>query len=501
VSEGPGGMTTSAALLPFNIRRFERFSFVSNDIGESAFLDDADARRLIAGQAPADPAKVEELRTKAFIAGGMSHDAYAERYWNRRTFIGQGPILHGLVLTERCNLGCQYCHSSVVGMDRTDTDMSASTAEKCVDFALQTTSPALTIEFQGGEPMANWPVLQHTVAYAQKANLARGKTLSFTLVTNMTLMDEERLDFLIGNRVQICTSIDGPADLHDRVRIMRGTRGGSSFEHASKWIRRVNERYQELGLDHNLYHAEALPTITRHSLSRWKDIIDTFVDLGCRAVFLRILDPFGFAAMTNRTLGYTIEEYLEFYEHALDYICALNRQGVQIMERLAAIMLGKMLAEHDPNYLDLRSPGGCVIGQLAYHPNGDIYSSDEGRMVAAMGDPFFRLGNVADTTYGELMASESARALVLASTNDQQPGCASCAYKPFCGQQPEYNYVTQGSIHGRMIESTWCRKHMGIFDMLARRLRDASPEDRAMYERWTINRHLERFIQPIGGTA
>ena len=379
--------------------------------------------------------------------------------------------------------------------------MSASTAEKCIDFALQTTSPALTIEFQGGEPMANWPVLKHAVGYAQQASGARGKALSFTLVTNMTLMDEERLEFLIANRVQICTSLDGPADLHDRVRIMRGTRGGSSFEHASKWMRRVNERYRELGLDPNLYHAEALPTITRHSLSRWKDIIDTYVDLGCRAVFLRILDPFGFASISNRTLGYRIEEFLEFYEYALDYICTLNKQGVQIMERLAAIMLGKMIAGYDPNYLDLRSPGGCVVGQLAYHPNGDIYSSDEGRMVAAMGDPFFKLGNVAHTTYGELMASDSARALVLASTNDQQPGCASCTYKPFCGQQPEYNYVTQGSIHGRMRESTWCRKHMGIFDMLVRRLRNAGPEERAMYERWTINRHLERFIQPVTGAA
>ncbi len=492
-------MTT--ALLPFNIRRFDDFGFVSNDLGESAFLAPADARRLMAGEPPADAATAEKLRAKGFLAGGISNDAYAERYWSRRAHVNHGPILHGLVLTERCNLGCQYCHSSVVGMDRTDTDMTAAVAEQCVDFALQTTSPALTIEFQGGEPLVNWPVLRHVVEYAQAANAARKKLLSFSLVTNMTLMDEEKLEFLVANRVQICTSIDGPADLHDRVRIMKGSRGGSSFEHASKWVRRVNERYRELGLDSNLYHAEALPTITRHSLSRWKDIIDTYVDLGCRAVFLRVLDPFGFAAITNRTLGYSIDEFLEFYERAFDYICTLNAQGIQIMERLAAIMLTKMLCGYDPNYLDLRSPGGCVVGQLGYHPNGDIYSSDEGRMVAAMGDPFFRLGNVADTSYGELMASDSARALVLASTNDQQPGCASCAYKPFCGQQPEYNYVTQGSIQGRMLESTWCRKHMGIFDLLVRRLRNANDDERQMFERWTINRTLDRFIQPVDGAA
>jgi hypothetical protein len=52
-----------------------------------------------------------------------------------------------------------------------------------------------------------------------------------------------------------------------------------------------------------------------------------------------------------------------------------------------------------------------------------------------------------------------------------------------------------------MLESTWCRKHMGMFDMLVRRLRAASSEERAMFERWTINRNLERFIQPVEGTA
>ena len=100
-------MTTPPTLLPFTIRRFDGFAFLSNDLGEIAFLDDADAGRFLAGHAPADGDKLEELRRKGFLAGGMSHDAYAERFWSRRSFLDLGPILHGLVLTERCNLGCQ----------------------------------------------------------------------------------------------------------------------------------------------------------------------------------------------------------------------------------------------------------------------------------------------------------------------------------------------------------------------------------------------------------
>ena len=64
-----------------------------------------------------------------------------------------------------------------------------------------------------------------------------------------------------------------------------------------------------------------------------------------------------------------MDEFLEFYANAVDYIIELNRQGVQVMERHAAIMLNKILADDEPNYLDLRIPGGACIGQLGYAPD------------------------------------------------------------------------------------------------------------------------------------
>jgi uncharacterized protein len=484
-------------LLPFNFRKVDDAVFVSNALGEWVILNAEEFQSFVHGTLATDSGRFRELCVKGFVAGEIETSDYRERYWSRQQHVMAGPTLHGFVLTERCNHGCQYCHSSVVGMDRTDTDMSLETAEKCVDFALQTPNSGLTIEFQGGEPMANWDTLVHTVRYARERNRIVGKALSFSLVSTLSLMTEERLEFLIENKVQMCTSIDGPRDLHNKVRIYKD---GDTWEQSTTWLKRINERYKEMGLDPTLYRVEALPTITRHALPYWKEIVDTYVEMGCRAVFLRILDPFGFAAFTHKKLGYTIDEFLEFYIKALDYILELNKNGVQVMERLAAIMLSKMLGNSDPNYLDLRSPGGSVIGQLAYHPSGKIYSSDEGRMVAAMGDDFFLLGDVHTSDYRDLMTSQRTRALVLASTNDGLPGCVSCAYKPYCGQQPEYNYVTQGSIQGRMPESTWCQKHMGIFDYLARRLRDSDSDEMAIFNRWTINRPQEHFLQPVGSS-
>jgi His-Xaa-Ser system radical SAM maturase HxsB len=485
--------------VPFNHRVLNGSIVISNDLGDWDVLAPEELRRFIEGDLRPDEPLYDRLKQRRFIASELDIAEAARVFRGRHHFLAYGPTLHGMVLTERCNHGCQYCHSSVVGMGRTETDMSQEVAERAVDMAFETTSPNLTIEFQGGEPTANWDTLTFIVEHARKKNLVAKKALGFTLVSNLSLMTEERLEYLIDRRVQVCTSLDGPADLHNRIRIFKG---GDSHAIATGWIKRINQRYQEIGLDYRLYRVEALPTLTRDSLTRARDLVDQYVSLGCRAIFLRKLDPFGFAAQTSKKLGYSMEAYNAFYGEALDYIIELNLKGTEVLERHAAIILSKMMAGYEPNYLDLRTPGGAAIGQLGYHPDGSVYSSDEGRMVAAgAGDPMFRLGNVLTDRYADIMGSPAVRALILASTNLAQPDCTSCVYRPFCGQQPEYNYKSQGSLFGRMRDSNWCKKHKFIFDTLVTRLQRATPEERQVLERWTTWRTQERFLQPTGAAS
>lgn len=485
------GKVNAAFCVPFNHRQIGEKVLISNDLGDWAMLTRDDFRAYVMGQPKPGEALYAQLAERNFIAGAIDVKAQAERWRKKKQYLFYGPTLHAFVLTHRCNHGCQYCHSSIVGMDRTDTDMSIEVAERAVDLAFQTTSPGVTIEFQGGEPMANWEVLQHVVEYARQKNALANKALSFALVTNLSLMDDEKLEYLLDRKVQLCTSLDGPADLHNKIRVYKN---GSSHDLVLGWMKKINQRYADMGLDGNSYRVEALPTITRPALTRWRDIVDQYIEVGCRAIFLRKLDPFGFAAKSAKTLGYSMDEYLEFYANAVDYIIDLNRQGVQVMERHAAIMLSKMLADVEPNYLDLRTPGGACIGQLGYAPDGSIYTSDEGRFVAAMGDEMFKIGTVEDS-YHHLITNAQSRAMVMAGLNDGQPDCVTCTYKPWCGQQVEYNYKTQGSLHGRMRDSTWCRKHKSIFDYLMHKLKDADETDMAMFQRWTSNRTLDHFLQ------
>ena len=139
------------------------------------------------------------------------------------------------------------------------------------------------------------------------------------------------------------------------------------------------------------------------------------------------------------------------------HVCAGARIG-------AGCSLGQnvFVGDDDPNFLDVRSPGGAGIGQLAYSFDGKIFTSDEGRMLYATGDSFFELGDVRTTTYRQLMTHPTVRSLTLASNLNGQPDCVNCTYNPYCGMVPEQAYRTQGSIFGRMRDNELCAVHKAI---------------------------------------
>jgi len=53
----------------------------------------------------------------------------------------------------------------------------------------------LMIEFQGGEPLLNWPVVKFIVGYARKKNGFHKKALHFGLISNFSLLEDEHIDF------------------------------------------------------------------------------------------------------------------------------------------------------------------------------------------------------------------------------------------------------------------------------------------------------------------
>lgn len=463
---------------------------VTNDAGYWHFLDQQAFGDLLAGRIAEGHPEYRALLEKGFLRNGLGSDALAERLRRKKRFVGVGPHLHIVITTLRCNQSCKYCHASRTNLDSVDTDMSLETAKKVVDHAMQSTSPYINFEFQGGEPTANMPVIKFVVEYSREKNKYEKKQLDHSLVTNMTFMTEETAEWLIDNRVLVCTSLDGPEELHNWNRTWR--QGSNAYASVRKWIDYFNRRYVEKGFDPQLWHVDALMTTSRKTFDFAKEVVDLYAELGMHTLFLRPLNPYGFAVDTWKRIGYTADEYLEFYRKALGYIIDKNLAGTEIVEGTAAVFLAKLLTPDDPNFVDIRSPCGAGTGQIAYNYDGKLYTCDEARMTAAMGNEMFAIGQAGVTSYREAYGHPTVRAMAVASLQDSLPGCDTCWNEPFCGVCPMHNYMVGADLFGQRPNSPKCREYLSISSALLERMaNDPDGKIENVFRRWTLTRPRE----------
>jgi hypothetical protein len=224
-------------------------------------------------------------------------------------------------------------------------------------------------------------------------------------------------------------------------------------------------------------------TTTEASLSRVEEIVDEYVSLGLDGIFLRPLSPYGFAVKTKLFQGYDTDRWLQFYRRGLRCIIDINHAGTPFTEFYARLLLQRMLSDRPSGYVDLRSPAGAGLGALVYNYDGRVFASDEGRMLAEMGDTTFELGHVDTATYSSLILSDKLIELVAASMTQAAPECLDCIFEPHCGADPVYHHATQRDPVGIKPLSDFCGRHKGIMTLLLDTLEN-SPQDAAILRAW-----------------
>lgn len=404
----------------------------------------------------------DNLKADHFLADGDSTvytDLLATKYRTRHAQLPDFTSLHLFVVTLRCDHSCQYCQVSRVSEDRTAFDMTRETAHLAIDLMFQSPSQHLKVEFQGGEPLLNFDLIQYVVHEVTRRN--DGRLIQFVITSNLSPLTDEMLDFCAENRVYFSTSLDGPADLHNTNRPRSG---GDSHARALEGIRRIRNR---LGDD----AVSALMTSTAESLKQPDAIINEYVRLGFKSIFLRYISPYGFAAKTAGRIGYETEQFIQFFKNGLQHIIDLNRIGVPIHEVYSRLLLQRMLMPFATNYVDLQSPSGIGISVLVYNYDGDVYASDEGRMLAEMGDKTFRLGTV-QNSHRELFLDSELLPTIFDTVLEGLPGCCDCALLPYCGSDPVFHHRTQGDIVGHRPDSEFCKRNMEVMRHLIRLLED-----------------------------
>jgi His-Xaa-Ser system radical SAM maturase HxsB len=440
---------------------------LTNDIGDHGFLTHGEFDALLTGRLDrCAPEKYTEFCGKGFIRNAVDLESFRNRFFKKNYAWTRGTNLHIIVVTLRCEHKCIYCQAGSSTMSDKNADMDKPTARKIVERIFESPNENITIEFQGGEPLANWAIVKYIVVYAKEVNKKARKDIFFSLVSNFSLLTDEKLRFLIKNNVSLCTSLDGPRFIHRKNR--PALNDHDRYGRLSSLLKKIHKEIK----NHKTYefHLNALTTVSSHSLPFPREIIDEFRKLGFNKIHLRPVNPFGMGLRRWKKIGYSAEKFLSFYKRALDYIIELNLKGVDFYERKAKIFLQKIFTETDPNYMDLRSPCGASIGQLAYHYNGNVYTCDEARMLATQGDETFCLGNVFKDSYADLINHPTAKTVCMASCLDNLPGCTDCVYKPYCGTCPIYNYVTSKDIFCATMNNDVCKINKGILDLLFKKM-------------------------------
>src|SRR5262249_54902244 len=156
---------------------------------------------------------------------------------------------------------------------------------RSVDLMFRSPARDLTLEFQGGEPLLNFPLLQFTVALAKEKAAVTGKNLRIVVATNLALATDDIFRYFRNEGVFVSTSLDGPALIHNSNRPRPGE---NSHELTIKNIERARDI---VGMD----HVSALMTTTQLSLDHPIEIIDEYLRLNFRSIFLRSISPYGFA--------------------------------------------------------------------------------------------------------------------------------------------------------------------------------------------------------------
>lgn len=457
----------------FNFKKLGKKILLTNDMGKFTFVSEDEFKKIIA-----NTVELNSELEKRLVEARMIYDDTDLEYSNMnkydirelKSYMTSATSLHIFVVTTFCNMSCVYCQANN-GKTRPHMFMNKDTAERAVDIALQSPEEYLSFEFQGGEPLSNFEIIKHIVYYAEEKK--EKHIINYNVVTNLTLLSDEMLDFFVKYGFSVSTSLDGSKKVHDNNRFFIDGTGTHS-----KVVESV-ERIRTAGLQ-----VGAIETTTSMSLNYPEEIVREYVNMGFDSIFIRPLTPLGKATVNWKDVGYSPEEFIDFYRRALKELIAINKGGTFIKEEHASILL-KRIDGQPMNYMELRSPCGAGIGQLAYYADGNVFTCDEGRMLYEMGKDTFCLGNVYDHSYKEIVESGICRTVCASSILETIPGCCDCVYQAYCGTCPVVNFARDNDVIEKTPRGYRCKIYSGMLDSLFNYFMEDDVETICVLKSWS----------------
>lgn len=176
---------------------------------------------------------VAELKKASYIIDEGSDEriylAQRNTAWMEKVPGGGQLRLLNLMVSEACNFGCQHClHKCSVDANPTHGSkklMDWEAAKRAIDFYLSIIRrwdiDSANIHFGSAEPLLNWKVVKRSTEYIREFY----PDVSLAINTNLSLLTQEMAEFMRDNQIYISTSLDGPPEGNDALRIFADGKG------------------------------------------------------------------------------------------------------------------------------------------------------------------------------------------------------------------------------------------------------------------------------------
>jgi radical SAM protein with 4Fe4S-binding SPASM domain len=296
----------------------------------------------------------------------------------------------------------------------------------------------------------------------------RFEARQFVICTNLHVLGPEQWQLFDRSDTFISTSLDGDLLTHARQRTGADT---GQFEAN---LRAVVDRYGPAKVS-------ALPTINPESPPEIDSAIDTFAGLGLTSIFLR---PINFQGFARKRHAGSRDLNAKWQSYHRDFVRALidrnwRDRGQVFEETYLSICLRRIFHPGVGRHVDLRNPNPLGCDYLVVDHDGQLYPTDEARMLSRSGVIDLSLGKVGSDWRGEAWATLNAH-----STNQLDPACSRCAYQPYCGRDLVDDLARYGTIDLPRTDTAFCQRHMGLFDFLFELIYDPDPAVRYSLTRW-----------------
>ncbi|MGY2702201.1 radical SAM protein [Nocardioides sp. HB32] len=319
------------------------------------------------------------------------------------------PFSHLVVmLAGGCNMGCTYCFEKDVPIYQEKNLMTRERADEVLDwFFRHQEGDSAHIQLYGGEPMLNWPILQHVVERAEAWATDNEKTLTKYLITNGTLLVRDRIRWLRDHAVTIQVSVDGDEGTHDVFRVFKNGKG--TIDNIKGHIRELGEE----GADFNL---RAVVTRQRKDPAA---IVEGLRSYGADQVSFEVV------ATDSPAARFTEADWAEFNAGYDEFVHNPQESWSLLPDDMKSVII-KICSGQKVFY-------GCGAGisEVTVSPDGSIYECQR----------------IYRTPYSSIFEDTSPTDLgsTLLTMVDDRPVCRDCWARYLCGGGCMHQSHTEGT--------------------------------------------------------